>query len=322
MINTKYSHPTNNSAKDEINVRWKVVSDPQSLPPLLWKKRKTMPIARYNNTTNPISKAYYSNVIFQSSWQMLFVITWFLLLSLTAAQLTTSNGVSSGGGRFGPSQTNIRQNDNLYTLYPEGFFYAMNGSSYAVISDTILSDTSSGHFGLSFRTCTPGNLLKQIGDNSDELKLDLSEEDGGKLHFSLTAASGDYTVSKSIGSGLLDAKWHTVLLQVSPSNDQITISIPGTPNTNVSNNGMSTDGGDTVTISGDELGDILNVLDLHSASPQLNVGAGLVGCIREGPGVRFSKQGITVNSAFVKWGHGENCLLPYKCSGKRRNHNN
>ena len=52
-------------------------------------------------------------------------------------------------------------------------------------------------------------------------------------------------------------------------------------------------------------------------SPELIVGSGLVGCVREGPGVRFTRNDTSlVNSQHVRWGLGDNCLLPNTCSGK------
>ena len=54
-----------------------------------------------------------------------------------------------------------------------------------------------------------------------------------------------------------------------------------------------------------------------SASPQsgLRVGAGMVACVREGPGVRFTKAGVTVDSGAVSWA---GCLLPYDCQGRNQ----
>ena len=54
-------------------------------------------------------------------------------------------------------------------------------------------------------------------------------------------------------------------------------------------------------------------------SPELIVGSGLVGCVREGPGVRFTRNDTSlVNSQHVRWGLGDNCLLPNTCSGKTK----
>ena len=69
-------------------------------------------------------------------------------------------------------------------------------------------------------------------------------------------------------------------------------------------------------ISTQDVSAALRVLDLSKTSPQLSVGAGFIGCVREGPKVRFTKTSISVNSQHVKWGYGGNCLLPYTCEGK------
>ena len=66
--------------------------------------------------------------------------------------------------------------------------------------------------------------------------------------------------------------------------------------------------------SGD-LGDVLRSIDLSQRNPSLRVGAGMVACIREGPGVRFTKAGVEVNSDAVVWSSGR-CLLPETCSGR------
>jgi len=54
-------------------------------------------------------------------------------------------------------------------------------------------------------------------------------------------------------------------------------------------------------------------LNFSSGSSQIRVGGGLIACFREGPGVRFTKPNVTVNSVAVQWG---SCLLPEKCEGK------
>jgi hypothetical protein len=54
-------------------------------------------------------------------------------------------------------------------------------------------------------------------------------------------------------------------------------------------------------------------MEFHEIDPQLRVGAGLIGCVREGPGVRFTKASAPVNSVAVTWGR---CYLPETCSGR------
>ena len=41
----------------------------------------------------------------------------------------------------------------------------------------------------------------------------------------------------------------------------------------------------------------------------------MVACVREGPGVRFTKAGVTVDSGAVSWA---GCLLPYDCQGRNQ----
>ena len=271
----------------------------------VWKKRKRNGKMHQQSVENLISKAY-SHVISSNLPITSLVYVTALLLSIAGTQGQSAFPANNPV----PSSTGNRV-DSRDLEGPEGFFFATNGSSLATIADSLLSDTSSGHFGLSFRTCTPGELLKQVGDNLDVLKVELTNE--GKLQFSLNAQNGDFAITKSLGSNLLDANWHTVLFQFSPQNDVITINISGTQDMN--NFGGAN--GDSVIISSDDVSEALKVLDLSRAtSPQLHIGAGFIGCIREGPKVRFTKPGVTVNSAHVKWGRGGNCLLPSKCNGK------
>ena len=117
----------------------------------------------------------------------------------------------------------------------------------------------------------------------------------------LSLAVGDQTAEKYIGTELNDGQWHTVILRVGDEHDNVTVS--------VTHDGDSS----SETIDHNDLGVDVHSIDLHSNNPQLRVGAGLVGCIREGPGVRFTKPSVAVNSVAVAWGR---CLLPESCSGR------
>ena len=271
----------------------------------VWKKRKRNMMNK-RIVENLISKAY-SHVIFSNLPLTILIYVSALLLSISGIQAQSTFPSNNPVPSSASNRVDSRELEG-----PEGFFFATNGSSLATIADSLLSDTSSGHFGLSFRTCTPGELLKQVGDNLDVLKVELTDEDNGKLHFSLTAQNGDFAIAKSLGSNLLDASWHTVLFHFSPQNDIITINISGTQDMN----GFRGVNGDSVEMS-EGVSEALKVLDLSKAtSPELHIGAGFVGCIREGPKVRFTKPGVVVNSQHVKWGKGGNCLLPNTCEGK------
>lgn len=172
----------------------------------------------------------------------------------------------------------------------EGFF--LNGSSYAVLSKGLLLEPGS-LVGFSFRTCLPGELLRQISGESNQLTLKLDEQ--GRLV--LTLVSEDARSEAVVEAGLLDARWHTVLLSVDQETNDLTV--------NVSNGGGSV---------------VLNapvIRQLHLQSTQVRVGAGMVACIREGPGVRFSNNGLSSFSAVHWLSPGQICVLPDTCSGEK-----
>lgn len=174
----------------------------------------------------------------------------------------------------------------------EGFF--MNRSSYATVSDD-LSLAPGSFMGFSFRTCAPGELLRQTGDSNDELKMQLDAQ--GRLILSVMTDEG--RSEAVVEARLLDARWHTVLVTVDEDTNNLTV--------NVSN------GGGLAVLSGS----ILRSLRLASSSPQFRIGAGMTACFREGPGVRFTKSDVIVNSDAVKWlSSDESCFLPDSCEGK------
>ena len=155
--------------------------------------------------------------------------------------------------------------------------------------------------GFSFRSCAPGELLRQMGDNQDELRLSLNAQ--GYLVLRLTSDNQQRPASEAIvQENLLDSRWHTVILSVDSESSDLSV--------NVSN------GGGSAFMSGQ----IVRALNFSSLSPQLRVGGGTVACIREGPGVRFTQSGLQVNSFAVHWIEpSQTCLLPTTCSGKRLN---
>lgn len=173
----------------------------------------------------------------------------------------------------------------------EGFF--LNGSSYAVLPEGLNLEPGS-LVGFSFRTCMPGELLKQTGDGFDEFRLLL--DDNGRLILNLV--SGEVRSEAIVEAGLLDSRWHTVFLAVNAETNDLTV--------NVSN------GGGSAVLRGSSV----RSLNLSAASPVLRVGAGMVACIREGPGIEFSRSNA-ISSNNVAWlSPGQTCLLPATCSGK------
>ena len=149
--------------------------------------------------------------------------------------------------------------------------------------------------GFSFRTCSPGELLRQTGDGNDELKMQLDAQ--GRLILSLMTDDGQSEAV--VEANLLDARWHTVLVSVDEETSDLTV--------NVSN------GGGTAFLSGS----VIRSLELASSNPQFRIGAGMVACFQEGPGIRFTKSDVAVNSVAVRWlSSDETCVLPNNCDGE------
>lgn len=193
-----------------------------------------------------------------------------------------------------------------------------DGSSYVRLKDRL--ELNSGSLvGFSFRTCSPqGDLFRQLGDeeSNDLVKLSLSPATGGRLL--LEIATGDERKVLEAGSNLADGAWHTVRLGVSPNRTTLCLSVDGT--------GQETEclpartgptvvsgGNSAVTIS--RLENIQEVLtSLRPAAGRLRVGAGLVGCIRQGPGIQFKGDRAVIVAEGVEWAH---CILPDTCTGKQ-----
>ena len=64
-------------------------------------------------------------------------------------------------------------------------------------------------------------------------------------------------------------------------------------------------------------GTVVRSVNFDESLPELHVGGGgLLACLREGPGVRFTGQGGIKSSEAVNWlSEGETCLLPGNCEG-------
>ncbi len=153
-------------------------------------------------------------------------------------------------------------------------------------------------------------MLRRTGAESlDQLQLRLTAQ--GRLLLTATSANGNGGTARldaAAGAGLLDGRWHTatVRLESSPADpsggDRVVL--------RVEPDGAGVSTGDEA--SRDDPAGLFRRLNLRGS--QLRVGAGLVGCVREGPGVRFTKPGVAVNSFAVRW---DACLLPYTCQGKK-----
>ena len=168
--------------------------------------------------------------------------------------------------------------------------------------------------GFSFRTClSSGELLRQIGETNDLLILSLTETGGIRL----TIERGDNRSSIESGSNLADGSWHTVRLGVSQNRTSLCLSVDALgPESECSqpNPGPAvvTEQSENTSIRLENAESILSSLNLSGTSSELRVGSGLIGCIREGPGLRFT-EGRVSDSVGAEWSH---CTLPDTCTGK------
>ena len=179
-------------------------------------------------------------------------------------------------------------------------------ASSSVIVPEILRLEPGSLVGFSFRTCLPGELLKQKGNGPDEIKLLLDEQ--GRLVLQIYSASE--LVEQAIVQTetktkiqLNDGRWHTVILFVDEKTRFLTVNVSHDIN-----------GGSAVLKS-----EAVRSLNLTSSLPRLHVGGGTMACIQEGPGVHLSHSGL-FSTAVQLLGlsskdSGQICLLPDKCSG-------
>ena len=114
------------------------------------------------------------------------------------------------------------------------------------------------------------------------------------------------------GAGLTDGAWHTVRLAVAPGRTALCLSVdrdeecdPPRPGPSVRNPGAGS--GTSARLEGVEA--LLTRLNL---TDRVRAGGGLAGCLREGPGLRFTQE--QVESHGVRW--GSHCLLPPSCQGR------
>ena len=163
--------------------------------------------------------------------------------------------------------------------------------------------------GFSFRSCSSSGRLLRAGaeDNSDSVQLRLA---GGQLRLEISRGQGNLSRSLSVGAALSDGAWHTVRVGVAVGGARLCLSVdtdrecdPPRPGPSVLNTGED----ESLVTRLDDAAPLLASLSLAG----LQVGSGLVGCIREGPGLRFTTGAITDQTG-ITWG---SCLLPDTCQG-------
>jgi len=103
----------------------------------------------------------------------------------------------------------------------------LKASSSVIVPETLRLEPGS-LVGFSFRTCLPGELLKQKGDGPDEIKLLLDEQ--GRLVLQIYSASE--LVEQAIVQTetktkiqLNDGRWHTVILSVDEKTRFLTVNV-------------------------------------------------------------------------------------------------
>jgi len=188
---------------------------------------------------------------------------------------------------------------------PEAAF--RRGSSYIELSSTLVLSQGS-LLGFSFRTChAAGQLVKQYGDIHNSFFLSLTSEGAVKLE----VKSGDLNRVEEVGSGLADGAWHTVRVGVAQGRTTLCLSVDSEEECYQPRAGASVVNpqaeDSTKRLEGVE--SLLQALNLTGSSMVL--GSGLVGCMREGPGVRLTT-GNVENQVGVDWG---SCLLTETCQG-------
>ena len=214
-------------------------------------------------------------LFFVSGW-------WILFLSSVGAQLSPLLSTS------GFSQLQLR-----------------DGSSYVILTDRLVL-TPGTLIGFSFRTCLPsGQLFRQIGQSNDLLSLSFSEAGGLRL----SLESGEERRTLVAGANLADGAWHTVRLGVSANQTAICLGVDGPVEWEC---GSTPESAPSSVSRLEDAASLLTSLQLAGASSQLRVGSGLVGCLSQGPQLRFSAANIA-DSAAVDW---STCAFPESCTGQ------
>lgn len=166
----------------------------------------------------------------------------------------------------------------------EGFF---NTTSYVSLYPPIVLHK---HIGLSFRTCTGGQLFSQRSPSPHSIILDVRAEG---LFFTVTILNKRYETR--ISANLIDNEWHTVNILYRMGN--LTI---------------STTGHQQIIANSTYNSEILTQSELWNDNAVLVVGNGFSGCILEGPSIVFNPTNGQIQAHNVEWGP---CPIPPKACG-------
>jgi Laminin G domain len=207
-----------------------------------------------------------------------------------------------------------RSSNSIPSELTAGQAFLLSRSSYVILTESHRLSPGS-LLGFSFRTCLPaGELLRQIGLSQDTFILSLTE--AGSLL--LVLETGATRHSLQVGGGLANGAWHTVRLVTAADRSAICLNVDGDAECGPRRTGPSivmAAGNESATTTSarlEEAAGIVAALEAAAGSAQLRLGSGLVGCVREGPGVRLSERGKVGSFAGIEWGA---CTFPPSCAG-------
>ena len=210
------------------------------------------------------------------------------------------------------SQSTLNNNNNVQPRQSEQSEILLHkGSSKISLSSSLVLEPGS-LLGFSFRTCHAGGQLVTQTQGQNSFKLSLTA--AGQLQ--LEIQNGNLTRTETVGAGLSEGAWHTVRVGVAVGGARLCFSVdsdiecdPPSPGPSVLNTG---DDNNVNVKRMDDMEAILTSLQLSGGQP-LDVGLGVVGCIREGPSLRFTTGNIRTRDGVTN-----GCLLPDSCQGRKK----
>ena len=209
----------------------------------------------------------------------------------------------------------------LLLLLPSVHRSQLSNAPPSTLSEALLSRVSSSIslssslqlrpgslLGFSFRSCSSSGQLVRAEDRAGARDLFQLSLAGGQLRLELSRENISRTLR--VGADLSDGEWHTVRVGVAVGGARMCLSVDTDIECDPPRLGpsvLNTDEDESRVARLDDATSLLASLSL----PGLQVGSGLVGCVREGPGLRFTTGAITGQTG-ITWG---TCLLPDTCQG-------
>ena len=217
------------------------------------------------------------------------------------------------------SQSTFSNNNNVPRLSTQSEVLLRRGSSYISLSSS-LALTPGSLLGFSFKTCHGGgSLVTQHGAGDSVNSVILSLTAAGQLR--LEIRHNNVTRSETVGQGLSDGAWHTVRVGVALGSSRVCLSVDTDVECDPPRSGpnvLNTDEDQVNVKRMEAMESLLTSLNLTGSSTSVArssvvIGSEWVGCIREGPGLRFTTGNIDTSNG-VNWG---SCLMPDTCQGRK-----